>query len=68
MAIHWIGIRDDQSVAAQRVWGQPDFWHMHHDWRSHGDIDWDHDIVIIGDSGTDTLLSGHGKTMSYINL
>ena len=53
MAIHWIGIRDDQSVAAQRVWGQPDFWHMHHDWRSHGDIDWDHDIVIIGDSGTD---------------
>ena len=34
MAVHWIGVRDwQQQVAAQRVWGQPDFWHMHHDWR-----------------------------------
>ena len=25
---------------------------MHHDWRSHGDIDWEHDTVVIGSRGT----------------
>ena len=47
MAVHFIGVRDDQMTSAQRVWGQPDFWHMHHDWRSHGDIDWDTDTLIF---------------------
>jgi len=50
--VHFIGVRDDQMTAAQRVWGEPDFWHMHHDWRSHGDIDWEHDIVVIGQRAT----------------
>ncbi len=52
MVVHFIGVRDAQMTAAQRVWGEPDFWHMHHDWRSHGDIDWEHDTVVIGSRGT----------------
>ena len=50
--VHFIGVRDDQMTSAQRVWGTPDFWHMHYDWRSHGDIDWEHDIVVFGRRAT----------------
>lgn len=51
--IHWMGIRDHQSLSAQLVWGTPDFVHMHHDHRSSGDIDWDTDTVLIGDHATE---------------
>lgn len=46
--VHFIGVTDTQLVAAERVWGRADFTHRWHDWRSHGDIDWDRDIVVFG--------------------
>ena len=49
--VHFIGVTDTQRASAERVWGQADFVHRWHDWRSHGDIDWDHDVVVFGDKG-----------------
>ena len=47
--VHFIGSTDRQLDSAERVWGSADFTHKWHDWRSHGDIDWDVDIVVFGD-------------------
>jgi|TARA_R100000455_G_C6250706_1_gene107421 hypothetical protein len=49
--VHFIGVTQKQSLQATLVWGFPDFIHRWHDWRSHGDIDWDNDIVVFGDKG-----------------
>ena len=49
--VHFIGITDTQQASAERVWGRADFVHRWHDWRSHGDIDWDSDVVVFGDKG-----------------
>ena len=46
--VHFIGVTDAQLVSAERTWGRADFTHRWHDWRSHGDIDWDNDIVVFG--------------------
>ena len=46
--VHFIGVTDTQLVSAQKTWGRADFVHRWHDWRSHGDIDWDNDIVVFG--------------------
>jgi len=49
--VHFIGVTDTQRASAERVWGRADFVHRWHDWRSHGDIDWDNDVVVFGDKG-----------------
>ena len=51
MFVHFIGVTEKQLLQATLVWGVPDFTHRWHDWRSHGDIDWENDIVVFGDKG-----------------
>ena len=51
MATHFIGVTEKQTLQATLVWGSPDFVHRWHDWRSHGDIDWENDIIVFGDKG-----------------
>ena len=46
--VHFIGVTDAQLASAERTWGRADFTHRWYDWRSHGDIDWDKDIVVFG--------------------
>lgn len=46
--VHFIGFDGDGYAAACRVFGRPDFIHKINDFRSHGDIDFDNDIVLIG--------------------
>ena len=49
--VHFIGVTPDQWASAVKVWGTPDFVHLWHDWRSHGDINWDCDTVVFGSRG-----------------
>ena len=46
MAIHVFGMTDDQIQQVSRIW-DIDFVHRWHDHRSHGDIDWDTDTLIL---------------------
>lgn len=51
-AVHFIGFRtNDQYLAATKVFGKPDFIHQFHDYRSHGDIDFDNDLIVFGAKG-----------------
>lgn len=52
MCVHFVGVTQAQSLQATLVWGQPDFVHRWHDWRSHGDIDFDNDVVVFGAKGS----------------
>jgi hypothetical protein len=54
MLVHFVGVTQDQFVNAVRVFGKPDFVHKWHDHRSHGDVDWDSDTVVLGDKGRTT--------------
>ena len=53
-AVHFVGFRTDAEFsAAVKVFGKPDFIHLFHDQRMHGDIDADLDIVVFGSKGRD---------------
>tara|TARA_R110002153_G_scaffold56454_1_gene156100 strand:- start:207 stop:440 length:234 start_codon:yes stop_codon:yes gene_type:complete len=59
MSLHFVGFRNDREYwAAVKVWGSPDFIHLHHDNRMYGDtgfpIDPDTETVVYGSKGTDT--------------
>ena len=46
--VHFVGFRGDEFHSAVKVWGKPDFFHRVFDDRvTHGDVDWDNDIVIF---------------------
>jgi len=51
--VQFIGVTDEQWNSAVRIWGQPDFVSKWYDYRSLGNIDWDNDIVVLGDKGRD---------------
>ena len=51
MAIHVFAMTDEQLQSASRIW-KIDFVHKWHDWRSHGDIDWDTDTLIFANSSS----------------
>ena len=52
MAVHFVGFRTDaEYLAAVRAFGKPDFIHRHHDNRMRGDVDMDHDLVVLGSRG-----------------
>ena len=53
--VHFIGVTDEQYHNAVRVWGPEDFYHRWHDWRSHGDIDWEVDTVVFGDRADENV-------------
>ena len=55
MFVHFIGVTKKQLLQATLVWGGPDFTHRWHDWRSHGDIDWENDKSIVSSPVEDML-------------
>jgi len=51
--LHFVGFRlDCEYWNARRIWGRPDFIHLHHDHRMYGDIDDDYDTVVYGSKGS----------------
>lgn len=51
--LHFVGFRSDcEYWSARRIWGRPDFIHLHHDHRMYGDIDDDYDVVVYGSKGS----------------
>ena len=52
MSIHFVGFRSaEEYCAAVKIWGRPDFIHLHHDHRMYGDtgypIDPNEEVVIL---------------------
>jgi|TARA_R110000796_G_scaffold56611_1_gene131184 hypothetical protein len=57
--VHFVGFRNgDEYWSAVKVWGRPDFIHLHHDYRMYGDtgfpIDPSIEVVIFGSKGNIT--------------
>ena len=56
MSIQFVGFRSaEEYCAAVKIWGRPDFIHLHHDHRMYGDtgypIDPNDEVVIFGSRG-----------------
>lgn len=45
--IHFIGMRGEEYHSAVKIWGLPDFYHLHHDKRIYGDVN-ENDILVHG--------------------
>lgn len=54
--VHFVGFRGLEYISAVRVFGEPDFIHMVHDFRMYGDVG-DGDLILHGPKSTPDTIS-----------